>query len=81
MRYGFWGGTVNAASERHVTHELQAWQAYLVWMTGYFSLGVWSSIALTFAPGITPTQVYGWVSKGSGPVADPLLGGTGAGIV
>eukprot|EP00927_Polykrikos_kofoidii_P080250 TRINITY_DN77123_c0_g1_i1.p1 TRINITY_DN77123_c0_g1~~TRINITY_DN77123_c0_g1_i1.p1 ORF type:complete len:296 (-),score=28.52 TRINITY_DN77123_c0_g1_i1:319-1206(-) len=48
--YGFWPGVRNASLEHVVTHEYADWGPSLVWLTGYFSAGVWSSIALTFAP-------------------------------
>lgn len=61
--YGFWDGLKNAASERNVTHAYDIWGPSLVWLTGYFSAGVWSSIALTFAPHVKSLNEAELISK------------------
>lgn len=48
--YGWWDGIVNAATELNVHHDWETWKPYVAWMTMYFSVGVWSSIALMKAP-------------------------------
>lgn len=44
----------------------ETWSGYLLWMTSYFSLGVWSSVALALFP--VPEQ-----RGGSKAAAEPLL--------
>lgn len=39
-------GVVDAASRWHVSHRWEDWRGEVVWMTAYFSVGVWSSLAL-----------------------------------
>lgn len=49
--YGFLDGLVDAATERNVSHGYHCcWGPRLLWMSAYFSLGVWSSIELLNAP-------------------------------
>ena len=48
--FRFWAGVVDAATTRHATRAWDAWGHKLLWMTVYFSGGVWSSIALATAP-------------------------------
>ena len=40
----------DAATTRRETRAWDAWGHKLLWMTAYFTLGVWSSIALVSAP-------------------------------
>jgi len=47
---GFIEGLHDAAVTRHPTHNLADWKADMLWMTLYFSVGVWSGIALMKAP-------------------------------
>jgi hypothetical protein len=47
---GLLDGLADIASRWTVSHDWSHWRSEVVWMTAYFSLGVWSSIALTFAP-------------------------------
>ncbi|MBL8519670.1 MAG: hypothetical protein JNK75_03275 [Betaproteobacteria bacterium] len=39
-------GVADAALRRHVLHDWQVWRGEVVWMTAYFSVGVWVSLAL-----------------------------------
>ena len=48
--FGFWDGLEDAATTRRETRAWDAWGHKLLWMTAYFTLGVWSSIALVSAP-------------------------------
>mmetsp|Transcript_16885 Transcript_16885/g.30273 ORF Transcript_16885/g.30273 Transcript_16885/m.30273 type:complete len:281 (-) Transcript_16885:1148-1990(-) len=43
---GFW----DAWSRRHVTDDWQVWKSEVAWLTGYFSLAVWTSIAINHFP-------------------------------
>ena len=43
-------GIADALNTRNVTHSIDDWGPYLLWMTSYFTLGVWSSLALSMAP-------------------------------
>lgn len=61
--YGFWDGLKDAALERNVTRAYDIWGPSLVWLTGYFSAGVWSSIALTFAPHVRALDASAPLSK------------------
>ena len=45
---------VDAATERNASHAWSDWGPRLLWMSVYFSLGVWSSIALVNAPRAVP---------------------------
>ena len=40
----------NSLTERHVSHDYKVWGPSLIWLTGYFTVGVWSALALTSAP-------------------------------
>jgi hypothetical protein len=46
---GLWSSLV----ERHVSRAFNVWGSGLLWLTGYFSIGVWSSIALVCSPRIS----------------------------
>lgn len=48
--YHLWPGVWNALTQRSQTREYEVWGSSLVWLTGYFTFGVWSSIALACAP-------------------------------
>ena len=73
------GGTTWLSFEeglRDVTDECvldrswETWSGYLLWMTAYFSLGVWSSLGLClFDRGVVNT-----VSREKGGIGSPLLG-------
>lgn len=39
-------GVVDAATRWHVSHRWEDWRGEVVWMTAYFSVGVWFSLAL-----------------------------------
>jgi len=54
--FSFADGLEDAANKRNVTHDWDTWSPYLLWMTSYFSVGVWSSIALMFAPQFAPSN-------------------------
>jgi hypothetical protein len=41
-------------SRRHVTFAWEAWRPEIPWMSLYFSVAVWSSIALVHSPGLIP---------------------------
>jgi hypothetical protein len=43
-------GIEDVWSRWHITFDWEAWQTEIPWMTLYFSVGVWSSIALAHAP-------------------------------
>jgi len=43
-------GLEQAANFRVPTRSWDVWKGYLLWMTGYFTAGVWSSILLVSAP-------------------------------
>jgi hypothetical protein len=45
-------GWVDAARRRIVTHRLEDWRQEIPWMTLYFSVGVWASIAMVRAPSL-----------------------------
>jgi hypothetical protein len=45
-----WQGLVDAASRRHVTLNWSDWRSEVLWMSMYFSVAVWLSIALVHAP-------------------------------
>ncbi len=42
-------GLADVASRWHVSHRWEDWRGEVVWMTAYFSVGVWSSLALVWA--------------------------------
>ena len=43
-------GLSDVAGNRIVSHQWEAWKSEVVWMSAYFSLAVWLSIALVHAP-------------------------------
>lgn len=49
-------GLVDAASRWTVSHRWADWQGEVVWMTAYFSVAVWISIALAHAPAWTAAR-------------------------
>jgi hypothetical protein len=55
LSQGLW----DAGSRWSVTHSWDEWQAEILWMSLYFSLGVWSSIALVHAPDWERLQRHG----------------------
>lgn len=54
--FGFLEGLEDAAVTRHVTHQLGHWSADMLWMTLYFSAGVWSGIALMKPPRLSKEE-------------------------
>jgi hypothetical protein len=44
---GFEAGLDEVTSECQLDRSWETWGGYLLWMTGYFSFGVWSSVALS----------------------------------
>ncbi len=49
-------GFYDAAGRWVVSHRWQDWQSEMTWMTLYFSLGVWFSLALVHAPVLHPVR-------------------------
>lgn len=47
---GLWQGAVDASQRWVVSHRWADWQGEVVWMTLYFSVAVWLSLALVHAP-------------------------------
>ncbi|MCV2359968.1 MULTISPECIES: hypothetical protein [Roseateles] len=47
-------GFADVAGRWTVSHRQQDWQSEMVWMTAYFSVAVWLSIALVHAPVVQP---------------------------
>lgn len=47
-------GLHDVGSRWHVTFAWEEWRTEIPWMSLYFSVAVWSSIALIFAPWLTP---------------------------
>lgn len=45
-------GFVDASTRWVVSHHWEDWRGEVVWMTAYFSLGVWTSIALVSTPAL-----------------------------
>jgi len=43
-------GLMDVSGRWTVSHRLQDWQSEMTWMTAYFSVAVWLSIALMHAP-------------------------------
>lgn len=54
---GWAEGLVDAATRRVVTHDFAVWQGEMTWMTLYFSVAVWLSIALVLLPRLRPAAV------------------------
>ena len=52
-------GFLDVWSRRTVTFEWADWRTEVPWMTLYFSVGVWCSIALVHAPWIHPSSRSG----------------------
>jgi hypothetical protein len=50
-------GLQDAWARRSITFEWDAWQPEIPWMTLYFSVGVWCSIALAHAPWLTKNEL------------------------
>jgi hypothetical protein len=48
--FGLWEGIVDLNTRWIVTHTIADWREEIPWMTLYFSLAVWVSLALTFVP-------------------------------
>jgi hypothetical protein len=51
-------GLWDTCSRRHVTFAWEAWRTEIPWMTLYFSLAVWCSIALAHVPLIAPKPAF-----------------------
>ncbi|MEJ6007643.1 hypothetical protein WG899_19005 [Paucibacter sp. AS339] len=49
-------GLMDVSGRWTVSHRLQDWQSEMTWMTAYFSVAVWLSIALMHAPVPIPCQ-------------------------
>eukprot|EP00980_Cylindrotheca_fusiformis_P011259 scaffold2594_cov85-Cylindrotheca_fusiformis.AAC.1 len=43
-------GFRDALLRRHVTQDWNVWEGEVAWLTGYFSLAVWTSIAMNYLP-------------------------------
>lgn len=52
-------GFFDASGRWVVSHRWQDWQSEMGWMTLYFSIGVWFSLALVHAPALTPLSDAG----------------------
>lgn len=52
----FGQGFVNALEDRNCSHDYNDWSGSLVWLSGYFTLCVWSSIALVCSPRIASME-------------------------
>ena len=63
-------GLRDAATTMHVTRSLDDWTSTMFWRTAYFTLCVWTSIALTCAPRIKPPAA---ASGGDRRDAKPLV--------
>lgn len=72
----FSDGISDAALTRNVTHKLADWGPYLLWMTAYFTLGVWSSIGLAWAPRLHDYSSSGPLETDSPLIHDQLSSGT-----
>jgi hypothetical protein len=58
LRQGLW----DAASRWIVTHSWDEWHSEIPWMTLYFSVGVWFSLALVHAPWFERNERHDFVS-------------------
>lgn len=47
---GFFQGFADLNSRWHLTHDIAEWKTEIPWMSLYFSVGVWTSIALCYVP-------------------------------
>jgi len=54
--YSFGPGVWDALTERHASRSFDTWKPVLLWLIGYFSLGVWTSLALMCAPTVVTAQ-------------------------
>ena len=50
-------GFLDASGRWVVSHQWHVWKSEVVWMTLYFSIAVWLSIALVHAPAMKPTAI------------------------
>lgn len=48
----FWAGLKDAAVRRVPTRQYDDWSQDMAWMTAYFTIGVWSSLLMMYAPRI-----------------------------
>ena len=48
----FWAGLKDAAVRRVPTRKYDDWSQDMAWMTAYFTIGVWSSLLMMYAPRI-----------------------------
>ncbi len=52
--FGVLQGAIDASTRWTVTHSWQVWQTEVTWMTLYFSVAVWISLALVHLPRLRP---------------------------
>mmetsp|Transcript_21774 Transcript_21774/g.51172 ORF Transcript_21774/g.51172 Transcript_21774/m.51172 type:complete len:177 (+) Transcript_21774:41-571(+) len=64
----FKDGLNDAACHWVVSRDWDVWKPYLLWMSAYFTAGVWSSISLCFAP-----RIRRWNAYDDEATFDPLL--------
>ena len=50
--FTFWSGLKDAAVRRVPTRQYEDWSQDMGWMTAYFTIGVWSSLLMMYAPRI-----------------------------
>jgi hypothetical protein len=66
---GLSAGLADVAGRVHLSTRWDDWKTEVVWMTLYFSVGVWASIGLVHAPRLQLGAVAGGTRKAGGAVA------------
>jgi len=59
-------GLFDVSERRVVSHHWDDWKNEIAWMSLYFSVAVWLSIALVHAPVLTPRTAIRRVLQGAG---------------